>query len=159
MTKSHSTRRSFLKGGALVAAPLAAAGAAAVVAENQHKAKLERLEAEAAVRALHQDFMRKVNTGDRAEAARLGKAVTGLAPDHQGAPDEIRLAADGLTATGRFALVVETATELARDCTLAQMAHVQGEGWVRSSAPGVVKADYVKAEGGWTIAKLRLEAV
>jgi hypothetical protein len=155
MSKTQSTRRSFLKGGALVAAPLAAA----VVAENEHKARLQRLEAEAAVRAVHQDWLRKVNTGDRAEAARLDKAVTGLAPDHQGAPDQITLAADGKSAAGRFACVVETATELARDCTLAEMAHAQGEGWVRSTARGVVKADYVKAEGGWAIAKLRLEAV
>src|SRR6185312_5790174 len=58
-----STRRAFLKGGALAAAPLAAAGAAAVAAKSGHAAEIERLQAEAAIRDLHQAWLRKVNIG------------------------------------------------------------------------------------------------
>jgi hypothetical protein len=155
--KTHATRRAFLKGGALAAAPLAAAGAAGVVAADEHQARLARLEAEAELRALHQDWLRKVNTGDRAEAARLHDTVSRVDPDHAGAPDQISLAANGLTASGRYACEVESKSELATDCTLAQMRHAQGEGWLRQSERRVLQADYVKTEGRWTIAALRFE--
>lgn len=153
--KTISSRRSFLKGGVLVAAPVAAAGIAASAGHHEHEAQLARLKAETAIRDLHQTWLRKVNTGDAAEAARLDKAVVAIAADHAGAPDEIRLAADGKTATGRFHCLVETQAELARDCTLAQMAHAQGEGMVRSSDRRVIHADYVKTADGWTIGRLR----
>jgi hypothetical protein len=161
---TRSTRRAFLKGGALAAAPLAAAGAAVAVAKTEHEAKIERLQAEAAIRDLHQAWLRKVNTG--AEAAelfadpkreRLPEALTRVDADHEGAADEIRLAADGLHAAGRFACVVETETALAKDCTLAQMRHAQGEGWLRQSERRLLKADYVKTQGGWAIARICFE--
>ena len=41
---TDSTRRSFLKGGALLAAPLAAAVPAALVADDGMRARLARLE-------------------------------------------------------------------------------------------------------------------
>lgn len=161
---SQATRRAFLKGGALAAAPLAAAGAAAAAAKSEHEAKIERLEAEAAIRDLHQAWLRKVNSGAEAselfadpKRARLHEAVNRVDPDHQGAADEIRLAGDGLHASGRYACVVETETELAKDCTLAQMRHAQGEGWVRRNERRLLKADYVKTEGRWAIARLGFE--
>ena len=140
-----------------MAAPVAAAGVAAVVGQREHEAELNRLKAETAIRDLHQTWLRKVNTGDAAEAARLDKAVVGIAADHQGAPDEITLAADGQSAKGRFHCLVQTETELARDCTLAQMAHAQGGGRVRSSDRRVLHADYVKTADGWSIERLRSE--
>ncbi len=164
--KTNATRRAFLKGGALAAAPLAAAGAAAMAAMSEHEVELARLQSEAAIRDLHQAWLRKVNT--RAEAAglfadpkrtRLQEAVSRVDADHAGAADEIRVAADGLHASGRYACVVETEAELAKDCTLAQMRHAQGEGWLRQSERRLLKADYVKTEAGWTIAGLRFEPV
>jgi len=155
--RTISSRRAFLKGAAIVAGPVGAVGAAAVVGIDEHEAKARRLQAEAEVRALHQDWLRKVNTGDRVEAARLDKVVTGLAADHAGAPDEIALAADGQSAHGRYACVVESQTQRPLDCTLAQMAHAQGEGMIRSSEHRVLKADYVKGADGWAIQRLRLE--
>ncbi len=158
MTNNASaSRRAFLKGGALVAAPVAAAGVGAVVGQREHEAELDRLKAQAAIRDLHQTWLRKVNIGDAAEAARLDKAVVGVAADHQGAPDEIVLAADGQSAKGRFHCVVQTETERARDCTLAQMAHAQGEGRMRSSDRRVLHADYVKTADGWAIGRIRAE--
>jgi hypothetical protein len=157
--KAISTRRAFLKGAAVAAAPVAAAGAAAVVAHDEREARLARLEAEAEVRALHQDWLRRVNTGDRQAAADLNGGVTRLAADHEAAPDAVTLAADGQSAEGRYACVVETETPRALDCTLAQMAQAQGEGMIRSRERRLLKADYVKGEHGWAIRRLTLEPV
>lgn len=148
---SSSTRRSFLKAGAVVAVPLAAAPAAAL-ADDGFRARLARLEDEAAVRALHQDWLRRVN-GRAGDAAVLGADVRGIAPDHAIA-DAIEIAADGKSAAGRFHCAVQLETELALDCTLAQMAHAQGEGVIRTTERRVLTAQYVKAGDGWSIAKL-----
>lgn len=160
------SRRAFFKLGALAAAPLAAAGGAAAAARNDHEAKIARLQAEAAIRDLHQAWLRRVNSGTEAAAlfadpkrARLDETVNRIDADHEGAADAVRLAPDGLHASGRFACVVETQTELAQDCTLARMRHAQGEGWVRQSERRVLKADYVKTDGRWAIARLRFEPV
>ena len=155
MSRGQSTRRAFLKGGALAAAPLAAAGA--VAARSEHEDRLARLQAEAAIRDLHQDWLRKVNTGGRLDAARLHETVSRVETDHDAAPEKIALAADGRSATGRYACVVETSTPLARDCTLAQMRHAQGEGQVRLSERRVLQADYVKSQDGWAISAIRFE--
>ncbi len=61
-TDTVSTRRSFLKGGAVAAAPLAVAAGGAAMAEDGRKARLARLEDEAAIRELHQAWLRRINT-------------------------------------------------------------------------------------------------
>lgn len=161
--KTVPTRRAFLKGGALAAAPLAAAGGGVAIAEHEQDARLARLEDEAAIRDLHQVWLRRVNAGSPAEAARLfadpalarfDEAVNRVAADHAGAPDAIRLAEDGRSASGRFHCLVETQTERGRTCTLEQMAHAQGEGVIRNHARRVLKADYVKTADGWAIETL-----
>ncbi len=166
-TDTVSSRRSFLKGGAMVAAPLAVAVPAAAMAEDARKARLARLEDEAAIRDLHQTWLRRINTGAHDDAAQLfadprragiDQAVRGLAADHAGEPDAIKVAADGLSASGRFHFAVETETALAKDCTLAQMAHAQGGGLVRRTEARVLKADYVKVGAAWAIAKVELAA-
>ncbi len=138
----------------------------AAVAAHDHEARLARLQDEAAIGALHQAWLRKINTGAHAEAAELfadpkratfDQRVSGVAADHGAAPDTLTLAADGLSATGRYHCVVETRTELPRDCTLAQMAHAQGEGVIRHAEPRVLQAAYVKMDGGWAIGMLRFE--
>ncbi len=160
-----STRRSFLKGGALLAAPLAAAMPAAMVADDGTKARLAKLENEAAIRALHQAWLRSIDTGARDEVASLfadptraalDPAVRSIAPDHAGAPDAIELAPDGKRAAGRFHCVVETETAIAQDSTLAQMARAQGGGYIRRTERRVLRVDYVKASGAWAIAKAEL---
>lgn len=155
--RTVSTRRAFLKGAAVAAAPVAAAGTAAVIGMTEHEARLARLQAEAQIRALHQDWLRQVAAGDRAEASRLHEAVVRVSADHAAAPDAITLAADGRSAHGRYACVVETEVPRPLDCTLAQMAKAQGEGMIRASERGVVKAEYVKGPDGWTIRKLAFE--
>jgi hypothetical protein len=164
-TLSTSSRRAFLTGGAIAAAPLAVAVPAAALAEGEHRARAQRLQDEAEIRALHQAWLRKVATSSDAsvlfadaKAARLPKSVRGIAADHAGEADRIEVTADGLRASGRFATLVDLETELPRDTTLAQMAHAQGQGMVRTSERRTLHASYVKAEGGWAIARLEFRA-
>ena len=154
MSRDASTRRSFLKVGAIAAAPLAAAGSAMAMEDATRKARLARLEDEAAIRALHQDWLRRINAGEH-DGSAVEAAVRGLRPD-PAAADDIEFAPDGRRASGRFHLIAELETERPRDCTLAQMAHAQGEGVVRRSEARVLKAEYVRAGDAWAIAKVEL---
>jgi hypothetical protein len=165
MTKDTSTRRSFLKGGALLAAPLAAVVPAAVLADDGLKARLAKLEDEAAIRELHQSWLRRINTGagDAAvpvfadsERTAFGQAVRSIAPDHAGEPDAIEVAADRKSAVGRFHCAIEIETRIAQDCTLARMAHAQGGGLVRRTERRVLRVEYEKTLDAWSIAKAKL---
>ncbi len=165
-TDTVSTRRSLLKGGALLAAPLAAAPIAAM-AEDGRAERLAKLENEAAIRELHQSWLRRINGGARDDAARLfadprcaafDKTVRNIAADHAGEPDAIKVSANGLSAAGRFACAVEIETEIPKDGTLAQMAHAQGGGVIRRTERRVLEAQYVKADGAWVIGTVQLIA-
>ncbi len=175
MTKNiDSTRRSFLKGSALLAAPLAAAVPAAVLADDRLKARLARLEDEAAIRELHQTWLRRINTraddgtgaADAAtqlfanpERGAFDETVRSIAADHAGPPDAIEVGADGKSAVGRFHCNVDFETAFAQDCTLAQMAHAQGGGFVHRTERRVLTVDYVKASGAWAIKKVEFAPV
>lgn len=161
---TRSTRRSFLKGGALLAAPLAAiaAPAAALAADDDLKRRLARLENEAAIRELHQGWLRRVNSATRdtsmalfadPQAVCFDQAVRSVSPDLSRGRDVIDVAADGKSAAGRFPCVVETESAIPRDCTLAEMAHAQGSGFLRRTEWRVLQVEYVKASGAWAIQK------
>ena len=163
-----STRRSFLKRGALLAAPLAAGAPSTLLADDGLKARLARLEDQAAIRALHQTWLREVNA--RAadvpalrfadpEVNALGHAVRSIVADHAGPADSIEIAADGKNAAGRFLCAVEIETKIAQDCTLARMAHAQGGGFVRRTEHRLLKVDYVKSSGAWAIVKVQFSSV
>ena len=160
---THASLRAFLKAGAVASAPLAAAVPAVALAEGEHRARARRLQDEAEIRALHRAWLRRLATGQDASglfvsprAARLDADVRGLAADHAGAEERIEVAADGLSATGRFATLVELETELPRNGTFAQMAHLQGGGRARRTEPRTLHARYVKQGGGWAIARVRV---
>ena len=163
-----STRRTFLKGSAILAAPLVMTVPAAAIAADDRAARLQQLEDEAAIRALHQDWLRRVNGRDadmaglfaNAGAARcLDGAVCGIANAPDARDDRIEIAADGKRATGRFLCLVETESHIAPDSTLAQMALAQGGGVIREQATRLVSADYVKAGDRWAIAGIALREV
>lgn len=165
----RSTRRLFLKRGALLAAPLAAVVPAAVMADDGLKARLARLENEAAIRELHQTWLRVVNAGegdaatpvfaDAQDGVASDQIVRTIAADHTGEPDAIEIAAEGNRAAGRFQCAVEIENAIAQDCTLAQMAHAQGGGFVRRTERRVLKVEYTKVGGAWAIAKVELAPV
>jgi hypothetical protein len=154
---STPTRRKFLQGGALLAAPIAVASVSAVaLADDGLKARVKRLEDEAAIRELHQSWLRQVNAGE--SEALPDTAVRRITADHAGATDKIEIAADGRIAVGYFDHAVEAETPLAKDCTLAQMAHVQSNGTMRRTERRRLTVDYAKTGGTWKIAKVALTA-
>lgn len=155
--KSVSTRRMFLKGGAVLAAPMAAASASAfALAEDGVNARARHLEDEAAIRELHQSWLRRINTGE-CEALPDG-AVRRIVADAAGAADKIEVAPDGQSAAGHFDCMVETQTPLAADCTLAQMAHAQGYGAVRRTERRTLTVGYTKVGGSWKIERISFAA-
>jgi hypothetical protein len=152
-----STRRSFLGVGAIAAVPIAAAGSAMAVEHEAAKARLARLQDEAALRELHRTWLRQVNAGER-DGSDIEAAVRSLRPDLEAEADAIEVSSDVRHASGRFHLIAELETALPRDCTLAQMAHAQGEGFIRRAERRVLEAGYLKGpDGTWAIASLELK--
>jgi len=164
---ANSTRRSFLKSG-LVLAPLTAVGPPRVLADDGLKARLARLEDEAAIGKLHQAWLRQINSGasdallsmfTAAQGFAFGHTVRNIAADQAGEPDVIAVEPNGKSAAGRFHCAIEIEDAIPQDCTLARMAHAQGGGFVRRTWRGVLKVEYVKARGAWTIARVELVSV
>jgi hypothetical protein len=154
MTRNTTfTRRSFLKGGALLAAPIAAASVSAIaLADGKLQDRITHLEDEAAIRTLHHSWLRQVNAGER--AAQLDASVRRITADHAGAAGRIDVAADHQSAVGYFDHAVEFETPLSMDSTLAQMAHAQGHGALRRTERRLLTVGYTKAGGNWKIAQV-----
>ena len=139
-------RRSFLKTGALAAAPLAAVTPVAALADDGSRARLARLEDERAIEGLHRAFLRQ-------PSAMLGKDVRAVRQDHETA---IEFAADGRSATLRCACRVERDTAFTGDTTVERMARFQGHGSHRHGEDRKLVADYVRGADGWSIERVRL---
>jgi hypothetical protein len=167
MTKTtETTRRSFLKSGALVAVPVAAIGLpAAALAEDGSKAALARLQDERAIEALAHDFVRMFNRGgahgtaslfaNRASPA-IGKGISKLNLDLSETPQSVTIAGDGASATARYACTVDIAHDLEGQATIVQMARLQGGAAVTHSARKTLAAHFARAEDGWRIAGVEL---
>lgn len=166
MDQTTTSRRSFLKAGAVVAAPLAAAAPVAALATDDSRAKLARLEDERAIEALQRKLLRHLNgAGDCGEFIASSDAVDlGLGPheglraitEDAGHEAELVLAEDGLSATARCACRVEREAEFTGDSTLEQMARFQGQGSHRVAEQRVLATEFVKAKDGWRIARATL---
>lgn len=162
MTGTPATsRRAFLKTGAILATPVAALAPAAALADDGSRARLARLEDERAIEALHRALLKKLNGGActelklPAEAVEIDPALRSIAED-LAAEAEVRLADDGVTAHARRACRVELDCEFTGDTTLERMARFQGHGSHRHSEARVLVTDYVKNDGGWTISRVSL---
>jgi hypothetical protein len=156
-TPTASTRRAFLKAGSLIAAPIAVPVATAVantVGRTEAAARLAHHEDEAAIRDLHQAWLR--NAGGHAALAADGETLRAIAADHAGEPDAIRIAADGSRASGRYHVAVEIASDLPEGGTFAQMARLQGNSLDHRTERRVLVADYVRKGEGWKIAGMAL---
>ena len=131
-----STRRAFLKTGALFAVPLAAPAVAAI---------RQRVDDETAIRAAHEAWLRDVNRGAVALMA-SGALVLSIVPD--GEPNRVKLA--GARASCRFACTLEIERPRPTGGTFAQMALLQ-----RNASTGTERstmtADYAMREGRWVI--------
>ena len=164
MSKNTASRRKFLQGGALLAAPMAGIAAASASAlalsrdgagDDALRARLTLLTDEAEIRELHQSWLRRVNAGE-GEAL---PAVRRIAAD-AGSADRIDIAADGHSAVGQFDCAVELESPLAVDSTLArtlvEMVHAQGHGTVRRTERRRLTVAYIKADDGWRIGQVAL---
>jgi hypothetical protein len=151
MDKAATDRRSFLKTGAIVAAPLAMVAPATVLADDGSKARLARLEDEKALAALHREVVGQVNRGEQ----RLTEGLTALADDpaHE---LQIAFADDGRRATCRRVCTASFRTEFTGHSTIEQMHRLQGQGLHRHEEARVLVAEYRKSKDGWAIEKLRL---
>ena len=138
-------RRSFLKTGAIAAAPLAAMAPVAALADDGSKARLARLEDERAIEALHRKVLR--------QPPALGDEVRAVRQDHEAT---IEIAEDGRTATSRCRCCVERDTAFTGESTVERMARFQGHGSHRHGEERVLVAEYVKNSEGWRIDRVRL---
>lgn len=158
---SGTDRRSFLKTGALLAAPVAAVAPAAALADDGSRTRLARLEDERAIEALHRSFLRHVNgSGDCAALVTSSDAVEfddGLRSiaEHPAHEPSFELAEDGLSAEARCACTVEVETGFTGDSTIEQMTRFQGQGSHRHSEERVLATKFVKSKHGWRIARAR----
>jgi hypothetical protein len=152
MDKAETDRRSFLKSGALVAAPLAVVAApAAALADDGSRARLARLEDERDIGALHRDVLRQVNRGER----QLAGGLTALADDpaHE---LQIAFSDNGHRATCRRACNASFRTEFTGASTIEQMHRLQGQGAHEHEERRVLIAEYRKGKDGWAVESLRL---
>jgi hypothetical protein len=152
MDKAATDRRSFLKTGAIVAAPLAAmAPARAFAADDGSKARLARLEDEKAIRTLHRGLVREVNGGQR----NVAQGLTALADDpaHE---LQFAFAEDGRSASCRGACTATLQSEFTGHSTLEQMHRLQGQGRHSHEESRELVAEYVKGKDGWAIERVRL---
>jgi len=158
-------RRSFLKTGALVTAPLAAAAVPAVaLADDGSRARLARLEDERAIAALRRGVLRRINgqpgrdCGEflaSADAVALDEGMRSIAED----PEEdasLDWATDGTRVSSRGPCRVEVETALTGNTTVEQMARFQGQCSHRRSERRMLLTEYVKQDGEWKLAHLRL---
>jgi hypothetical protein len=156
--RAATDRRSFLKTGALMAAPLAAAAVpAAALADDGSRARLARLEDERALEALHRRFVQHLGGhGDfsaaiaSADAIDLGQGLRAIS-EHAGHAPAIEWAADGRRALARCACDVERETQFSGDTTLERMARFQGQGSHRQRERQVLATEFVKEAEGWQI--------
>ena len=136
-------RRSFLKTGAIAAAPLAALAPAAALADDGSKARLARLEDERAIESLHRAFLRQPSA--------LARDVRAVRQDHEAG---IEFAEDGRSASLRCQCCVERDADFTGESTVERMARFQGHGSHRHSEERVLVADYVKGKDGWSIERI-----
>ncbi|MEO6388672.1 MAG: hypothetical protein ABIT16_09170 [Croceibacterium sp.] len=158
MDKQTATdRRSFLKSGAILAAPVLAAAPVAALADDGTRARLARLEDERAIEALQRGLLRHLNgnaSNDMAAPVVEVGELRSIAETAAGG-GTIELAADGLSASARTACRVERQTEFTGQTTIEQMARFQGQGSHVHAEERVLATDFIKNKDGWQIARAR----
>ena len=160
--QTDTTRRSFLKAGALAAVPAAGLGLpAAALATDDSKAALARMADERALEGLARDFVRVFNRGGAGAAAPLfanGKAPMLHVSNLALADDEPQLAITGHgdAATASLACTVEEALALEGEETLVRMARLQGNAAGVQVSRKILHATFVRHPDGWRIASVDL---
>lgn len=166
--KSMTSRRSFLKSGAVAAAPVAIIATPALAAgmgDDTLRSRLARMEDSQAIEVLNRKFVHYFNAADRRELAslfadghapELGKNITRLIVEEGTDAPEIELAADGNRASATYACRAEVEHTLEGSDTLIQMARLQGNSAHRTRESAELTADYIRRPDGWAIERIRL---
>lgn len=161
-TNRRAFLRSGLKGGAIIAAPLAAAMPGVALADDGARAKLARLEDERAIEGLHRQLLKKLNGAGNcaelplaADAVEVDAGLRAIAEDlrHDAV---ISLADDGGSAQSRIPCKVELECEFSGHSTLEQMARLQGQGSHRHEEERVLLTEFAKGKDGWQITRTML---
>jgi hypothetical protein len=158
-----STRRSFIRTtGAALSVPLAAVGAtlpATLVADGDPLlTRLGMLEDVNAIRALNQEWARRVNAGEE-EKAIADAGIRSMASDGFGEQDVIEISPDRQTAIGVMHCTVEIETVIGPSCPLVEMAREQGGGVVTRVETGVFENVYARRDGIWKIQRSAYRSV
>jgi hypothetical protein len=166
-TKSIATRRRFfLQASAALAAPIAAVHAAQDDDGATANARLATLEDVNAIRELERTFARLVNSGAHEKArelfaaswaAEIDTSIRRFSTDGLGELGGVEISTDRQTATARTRCTVETETAIGPNCTLVEMARLQGEGVLRRAEKRVLVSTYVKQDKAWKIAGIAFE--
>jgi hypothetical protein len=154
--KSHvgaATRRSFITvAGAVLSAPVAAAAVTSSRwlppsggSGDTLAARLAKLEDLNAIRALNQALFSDPSS------AQLEPDVRAISPVDFGQHDVIEVAADRQTATARVHVMLHTEIAIGPECTLVEMARLQGGGTIACAEPGVLENAYVRRDGVWKL--------
>jgi hypothetical protein len=146
-----TTRRAFvLRGGATFGAGVAAAATAGAAAlpGNQPSAQqqLGLMQDIEAIRGLHAQFIAGVESASNAAALDTHRAYRANARQTQ---DAVQVSADRRHATALWHVDVQVVTPLVGDCTIAQMARLQGAWADMRWEAGRLSARYEKKRGKW----------
>lgn len=163
---STTSRRAFLKAGAIVAAPVAAMAAPTAFAADDSAAHLARLQDERAIEGLMRGFLRRFNgSGDCAEfvahagAVRINAGVQAIREDAR-EDAALAFAPDGRTASYSRKAEVDLLADFDGQSTLEKMARFQGQGSARSQEKRRIEAEFARTGGhtgeSWTITRLTL---
>ena len=151
-TAPATDRRSFLKSGAIVAAPFSVM-APPPLSPRMTAARLgsRGSRTSKAIQALHRDLLRRVNGGEH----KLAEGLTALADD-PARELQIAFAEDGRSASCRRACTARFTTDFTGHSTLEQMHRLQGQGQHSHEEARELVAEYEKGKHGWAIQRVRL---
>jgi hypothetical protein len=156
MDQTTTSRRSFLKSSALVAAPVAAVTVpAAAFAADDSAARLARLEDERAIEAVHRAFLKSGGQPLRGKT-RKRETIARIDPDSEAEPEPVEFSDDGQRAVARRKCTLQLARHFEGDTTVERMARFQGEAVAVRSKRCVILAHYEKTGGQWALASAEM---
>lgn len=158
--RGASSRRGFLKTGAILAVPIAAIAApAAALANDGSDANLARLEDERALRELQRGVLRETRQAGRSKVARIiGAADDNVAAIHPD-PDEVsalEFSEDGNSATARHICRVEIAQDFTGSSSIEQMAQIQGNVLAARAENRKLETFFARHADGWLVRDVKL---
>lgn len=158
--RAASSRRRFLKRGAILAAPVAAMAApAAALAGDRNKAQLARLKDERALQELQHGVLRQTRQAGRGKIARTIEGATENVAVIQPDPDAIsalEFSEDGRRATARHICQVELAEDFAGSSSIEHMAQMQGNVLASRAENRMLETFFARHADGWLVRNVKL---